>query len=569
MGIQYADLPRVNTAGIDAAARGYDVLGQSLDRMIDFANQRAMTAAEKKAKQYAIDFPPTQAQLNEAVQTGQFPQIKGAGEIFQRTYEASAAHLLSAELQFNVGERAASYMRQVERREAVDPAAMRADMGDMLDGYASVLGTMNADIALKFRAANTSVAHSVYKQVVAAAEKRELDAIKTGVVSSVDNQRPVIRAMFANMGELAADTGEPIRIDDQIAVIEQAYLDYSALVKDSAPHQAFLQMIEQEKIEALASVALQDEFADDDIDRITKVLDGDFGAHKELWDTMSPDQQKKVVDKLDRRIVSISKARTSYFNNQTDQADEFERQVYLTGNRQQQIAAFNQMKRLAVDPAQIKRVQSYISDGGAGAKIDDLPVLSELMRRIAVGEATTDEVINQRDANKITAATARTLVVDLSNPNTDISRARAIIRANSVIEEKDAPEMITDSDARAAAQVAENASYLELMTFARTAKADGTLPTSSEVRAKGEELAAGLNQFTAPMLRSGLESMAATITQITLPQLAGVDLMDEAAVEAKIAEILAGPRGSNYRSAILTANTQLQRYRTLHRRVNR
>jgi hypothetical protein len=569
MGIQYADLPRVNTAGIDAAARSYDVLAQSLDRMIDFANKRVTTEAEKKAKQYAIDFPPTQDQLNEAVKTGQFPKIEGAGEIFQSTYEASAAHLLSAELQFNVGERAAGYQRKIERGEAVDPAAMKTDMGDMLDGFASVLGTMNADIALKFRAANTTVAHNVYKQAVAAAEKRELDTIQSIVVKSVDNQRPIVRAIFANVGEIAADTGEPVRAQDQLAVIEQAYLQYSGVVRDNAPLDAYYKMIEEEKVQALVSVALQDDFAENDMERTTKVLDGEFGPHKEIWDTMSPEQQKKVQDKLNSRLEAVSKARTSFFNNQTDQGNELERQIYLAGTRTQQLALFSQLKNLAVDPSTIKNVKEYINDGGAGAKVDNLTTLSSLLRRAAVGQLNIGEVVTARNSGLITVATAKSIVIDLSNPNTDITRARQQIKAYSVIEEKDMPEMISDKDARAAALVAENQAYLELMNFSRTPKVDGTLPTSSEVAQKGVALGQGLNEFTLPMLRANLESTAATITQTTLPQLAGVDLMDEAAVEAKIAEILAAPNGAKNKSAILSANNQLKQYRTLYRRVNR
>jgi hypothetical protein len=195
--------------------------------------------------------------------------------------------------------------------------------------------------------------------------------------------------------------------------------------------------------------------------------------------------------------------------------------------------------------------------------------LSSLLRRAAVGQLNIGEVVTARNSGLITVATAKSIVIDLSNPNTDITRARQQIKAYSVIEEKDMPEMISDKDARAAALVAENQAYLELMNFSRTPKVDGTLPTSSEVAQKGVALGQGLNEFTLPMLRANLESTAATITQTTLPQLAGVDLMDEASVEAKISEILSAPNGAKNKSAILSANNQLKQYRTLYRRVNR
>jgi hypothetical protein len=80
MGIQYADLPRISTAGIEAGAKSMDVLGQSLDRMISFAYDRQATAAQKKAQQYAIQNPLTKSQVEEALSTGQGTKVKGAGE---------------------------------------------------------------------------------------------------------------------------------------------------------------------------------------------------------------------------------------------------------------------------------------------------------------------------------------------------------------------------------------------------------------------------------------------------------------------------------------------------------
>jgi hypothetical protein len=567
MGIQYADLPRISTAGVDAGAKSYDVLANSLDRMIEFAYQKKTTEAERKAKQYAIEFPPTKEQLQEAVKTGQFPKIRGAGDIFQRAYESTASQLLAAELQLNVAQRAASYQSRREKGETVDPEAMRRDMGDMITGYASVLGTMNPDVGIKFRAANTSVAHDVYRQAVIALEKQERERISSNVIRSVDTQRPNVRAIFANAGEISPDTGEPVSIDDKLAVIEQVYLDYSRLTNDPKVAEAYYAMVEAEKVEALATSALQPEFADNDMDRIGKVMDGDFGPLKEIWETMSPESQQKVVDKLGRRIDNVNKARIAVINRDTDLANSLERNIYLTDNRSQQMSMFNQMKTLTISPDQLKRVQSYIDDAGAGAKVDNLNVLSDLMRRVSGGDASVEDVVRARDNNQITPSTARALVVDLSNPNTDVSRAKEIIKSSSIIEREGMPKMIDNQEARSIAMIAENTAMLELITFARTPKANGMLPTSSEVAAKGKELAGTLREYGLPLMRTQLELSARTITTITMPALAGVDLMDEAAVEKVFADQTRIHK-DKAKSDILSAQSQIQRYRELRRRMD-
>jgi hypothetical protein len=116
--------------------------------------------------------------------------------------------------------------------------------------------------------------------------------------------------------------------------------------------------------------------------------------------------------------------------------------------------------------------------------------------------------------------------------------------------------------------VAENQANLELMNFAYTPKADGTLPTSVEISAKGEELSAGLRDITRPMLQSALLGAENGIVQFTLPQLAGVDLMDEAAVQARIDEILAQPGGERERPRIVTARNLILKYRELKQRID-
>jgi hypothetical protein len=129
------------------------------------------------------------------------------------------------------------------------------------------------------------------------------------------------------------------------------------------------------------------------------------------------------------------------------------------------------------------------------------------------------------------------------------------------------PELISNQEAKSTAMVAENQANLELMNFAYTPKADGTLPTSVEISAKGEELATGLREVTRPMLQNALSGAENAIVQFTLPQLAGVDLMDDAAVEARIAEIVA-QSGEKNRSAILSARNQITKYRELKRRID-
>jgi len=73
LGVQYADLPKISTAMQQIKAQGYAGVEQSLDRMTNFFQEKAVTEAQKKALKYAIELPPTPEQLLEAKKTGQMP----------------------------------------------------------------------------------------------------------------------------------------------------------------------------------------------------------------------------------------------------------------------------------------------------------------------------------------------------------------------------------------------------------------------------------------------------------------------------------------------------------------
>ena len=53
VGVQYADLPKLSTAMQQAKAQGYAGVDQSLDRMTNFFQEKAVTEAQKKALKYA------------------------------------------------------------------------------------------------------------------------------------------------------------------------------------------------------------------------------------------------------------------------------------------------------------------------------------------------------------------------------------------------------------------------------------------------------------------------------------------------------------------------------------
>lgn len=86
MGVQYADLPRLSTAGMEQTAKLYDVLSEKLDRMSAYYQERAVTEAQKAGAKYAVQNPLTKEQLDTALGTPEGVKVAGGGGVFQQRY---------------------------------------------------------------------------------------------------------------------------------------------------------------------------------------------------------------------------------------------------------------------------------------------------------------------------------------------------------------------------------------------------------------------------------------------------------------------------------------------------
>jgi hypothetical protein len=184
MGVQFADLPRVPMAAQQAAIEGLGSLSRSVDRMTAFFEEEATTQAKRQALKYSIDTPPTREQLETALKTGQTPKIKGAGSVFQDTYNAAVATNISSDLQLQATNKIAQYIARVESGERVDPAVMRQDIKDMTDGFAQVVMAYSPEKAIQLRAAITSSSQPAYQAAVNAGVAAKTRGIITATVTN-------------------------------------------------------------------------------------------------------------------------------------------------------------------------------------------------------------------------------------------------------------------------------------------------------------------------------------------------------------------------------------------------
>jgi hypothetical protein len=298
MGIQYGDLPRVSTAGIDVAAKAMDSIGSQIDRMSNFVYQQGTTEAQRKSKQYAIQNPPTKEQLREAVETGRFPRIKGAGRVFQETYEKTQAGLLSTELQLDINKALTAINATIESGQAVDLNSIESEIRDRIDGYTATIMSLDADQGLRFKAAATAAGNSIFQKAADRAVKVYQAQNDARFASAIIDIQPVLESVYAIAGSIDPETGKPRDLDALIDVHRQPFLDSVAIVGHNRHLLDFEKANVQAKKNALTAFMTDRANADTAPQAIRRIQSGDFGNLSDVFKGLPNDEKQRLETEI-------------------------------------------------------------------------------------------------------------------------------------------------------------------------------------------------------------------------------------------------------------------------------
>jgi len=298
MGIQYADLPRISTAGIEVGAKAMDALGSQIDRMTNFVYQQGTTEAQRKSRQYAIQNPPTKEQLREAVETGQFPRIKGAGRVFQETYEKTQAGLLSTELKLDINKALTAINAAIDTDQTVDLKTIETDLRDRIDGYTATIMSLDADQGLRFKAAATASSNSIFQKAADRAVKIFQAQNDARFASAIIDIQPVLESVYAIAGSIDPETGKPIDLDALIDVHRQPFLDSVAIVGNNKHLLDFEKANVQAKKNALTAFMTDRANADTAPQAIRRIQSGDFGNLSDVFKGLPNDEKQRLETEI-------------------------------------------------------------------------------------------------------------------------------------------------------------------------------------------------------------------------------------------------------------------------------
>jgi hypothetical protein len=293
IGVQYADLPKLSTAMQQAKAQGYAGVEQSLDRMTNFFQEKAVTEAQKKALKYAIEFPPTPEQLLEAKKTGVMPVIKGAGTVFTDTYNKATAHILGNQLQTEFQNRTAARLAAMEAGTVVDVQALQRDLRDDIDGSVSVLTAIDPETSIKFRASMATVGHGVYKQALAIDEKNRQMSYATDQEFGVANIKPVVENIIKSYADIGMD---PAELENVLLNVIQPFTNKTSITLAGSNKYAIeaYKIVQEAKIGAVLTKLADPAFASTTGVAAQKLMNGDVGELTGLYKRLDADTKNRI-----------------------------------------------------------------------------------------------------------------------------------------------------------------------------------------------------------------------------------------------------------------------------------
>ena len=535
--VQRVGIGEVNYVAPRVQAQGAGQLAETLDRMSANLFQDAMVSRQREGLQFAAENPLTPQQI-EAAKRGDLTTLDLGGNPFS-VYQQAVRKARSLELagRFEEEGRAelVKILNQVEQGQAT-AQQVQTKVNTMIDGMGKSLAQIDAEASYKFRASMATYGNGVLKSALDQEMRRN------------NNQRRI---------QFDLDLNHSIRLLENRAVTDpENYTQAYEVVRD----QVYLKALELNdpavQREAMATVGKA--FTDGRVNALLKGLMNDANLRdpnttiRQLREgtiyspTMDGARLRTHIDYLmqndaaslrlvEETFMKAANARKQAielgYNDAENKGNELLRQMYNAKTPGQVKDLYKQFQQFPVSAGLAKQARDFVmSDMFPSPDVDDLAAFATLSQKVAAGLANSREIINA----PLKSETKKQLLSQLSNPNDDISYGTRLINMAVGIQSENLPPELKDADARQLATATRNELVTSLYLFARTPNARGVLPTPAEIRAFGEQQSRAAGGRMGRAFTQAAETNQAQAVQ-SLPELRGVDLMNQAAVEAAFA----------------------------------
>jgi hypothetical protein len=549
--LQQAQPQAVDQIGFRAQAQTATTMGQILDRMSTALFEEAGKKAQKQAvTDYFENYRVTDQQIENAKNGVPVDFAIGKGfSIYDIALQKARSYELSGRFEVEAkNEHNKIYDKIVNNEISVQDAATK--MSSVTDGFSRVLGKEDGEAALKFVSSMGMHASVIMEKGFELESKRKKEQDLVTLRQALSNDLKLIQPSLDNPVEFDQN-GNARSVNVKFSAIRLKLGQLGTLLggreEGAKLEKQWDDAVVEGKISSISNELMKEEYLADSRNTFNNLLLGNLRPDEkgmpnkkdvilqELKNTDAVAYQK-VLNNFSTMIDQRTKGIDNALKEDKRAGDVILKAIYESTDANTQQQLFKALKGLAVSPETIVTARNFItSDDATGVQRDDLNQFAAISQRIALGLASSDEVIN---AKGLTRATKKTFLTQLTNPSDDLGFGVQQIGLSVGIRSDKLPPEMESPKARQAAEETRNRLVLDLYTYARTPNEKGFLPSPPEVRQRGIDLAASAKKVMAPYF--GIEATnEAKVATGQLRELVGVDLNNDAAVEAAFTKAVA------------------------------
>jgi len=300
-GVQIAQIPQITTAAFQESARTSATLSKNLDRVSQFAFNRAEQVAKTEGERYGALNAPSMQQLQDAAASGQDVEELVPGDsrtVFGSAARNSALNAMTLRFESDARKEITSLQSQFENNE-IDLDTLGANITSLVEQQTDILAEVDPLAAEKFSAAAGVAGNSAYLSAAKQQAKRnknsqEIEAI--GAVDQLITQLPDL----VEAGPTVDENGEIVTVDQKLEMYRREVMSVAQLINSPEFAEAKLNELNQAATDAKISVVLDTAMENPALALRVGAGEAAFDdtEAQAAYESLSSDEQRNFFDQL-------------------------------------------------------------------------------------------------------------------------------------------------------------------------------------------------------------------------------------------------------------------------------
>jgi hypothetical protein len=330
LGARISSMPSVDFVQTGKAqAQVYDTISNALDKVSEFAFEKAVDQAEQEGLQYGYKNALTPEQINMALR-GELSIddiVEDPGTVFGKASKAAIASQLRVDLEGAARAQLAEYNAIIEGGRDYDIAEIEAGIMGVIDGHAGLIAQLDVEEAQTYAATINTVASATYKTAL----KTHLDKVQAIKIAASDKSIAEADSLFRQIYSMSA--GDTVEVEGKVytdadtaaEVLTRSLYSTAVNTNDSAYIKSAIKAVDEARVKARKDVLIAhglERSGQSEAERALILRQRQFGSKQSLFDSFSEVEQLEIINSIRTEL-----------KNQRDQmnaAQEENKQLYLS-----------------------------------------------------------------------------------------------------------------------------------------------------------------------------------------------------------------------------------------------